>query len=205
MAAVVRGRPVAYRILHVGGGRSPGALRRAGRSHRRRIDGSRGRPASRLGASRRKRSLRVGHHPMVPAEAPFEAVQLDAHDRYRSSAEQPPPLVDARFTLKVSAHHETESAKFVCLLLLHVVVVEERGLDVQFRDECVHPLIGGTNNDRTVLLGPPGYADAVEPRSISGCCIFNGEVPVELLRNDPVEHGFDVDGHDDSLAGGSSP
>ena len=39
--------------------------------------------------------------------------------------------------------------------------------------------------------------DAVQPRLIAGADVRHGEVLVEHLRNDPMEHGFDVDGHDE--------
>ncbi len=149
-------------------------------------------------------ALRVGHHEMVPAETPFKAVHLDAQDRDRAGAEQPPPLFDVPFPLKVGAHDEAESSEFGFLLRLHVVVVEEGGLDVQLRDEGVHPLVTGSDYCCAVLVEGAAHVNTVQPGIVAGADVGHGEVLVEHLTDDPMEHGPDVDGHDDSLSGASS-
>jgi hypothetical protein len=136
---------------------------------------------------------------MVSAETPFEAVQHNAHYRDSAGAEQPAPLFDTRFTLKVGAYDAAELSKQVCLFLFHVVVVEDDGLHVQLGDESVHPLIGGTNDCRPFLFLPADDADRRPQGLVTRSEVLHREVLVEHLRDDPVEHGFDVDGHSDSF------
>ena len=145
-------------------------------------------------------AIPLPHRPMIPAQTPLLAVHLDAQDQIRAPAEQPPPLFDTPSAPKVSTHDEAEPSKLIFLLLLHIAFVKDAGLHVQLGDESVHPHGGGANDCRAVLFDPTDHADRVSRGIIQGSRILHGEVLIEHLSDDPMEHGFDVDSHGDSLA-----
>lgn len=149
---------------------------------------------------------RLAHPPMIPAKTPLVAIHLDDHDRDRTSAEQPPPLFDTPFAAKIGTHNEADPSKLIFLFLLHVILVRDAGcLHIQFGDESVHPHVRGTNDCRSVLFKTTNHADCGAQRIIAGSRIFHGEVLVEHLRDDPMKHGFDIDGHSVSLARANKP
>jgi hypothetical protein len=148
---------------------------------------------------------RLAHRPMIPAKTPLVGIHLDDHDRDRTAAEQPPPLFDTPFAPKIGAHNEAEPSKLIFLVLLHVIFVQNAGLHVQFGDESVHPHVRGTNDCRSVLIKTTDDADCVAQRIIARSRIFHREILVEHLSDDPMKHGFDIDGHSVSLARANKP
>lgn len=138
---------------------------------------------------------------MIPAKTPLLAIYFDDHGRDRASPEQTPPLFDTRFALEIGAHSQADPPELIFLVLLHGVLVRRAGcLHVQFGDESVHPHVGGANDCRSVPFKTTDHADCGAQRIIVGSRIFHGEALVEHLSDDPIEHGFYVDGDGVSLA-----
>jgi hypothetical protein len=56
-----------------------------------------------------------------------------------------------------------------------------------------------------VVIKTTDDADCVAQRIIARSRIFHREILVEHLSDDPMKHGFDIDGHSVSLARANKP
>ena len=64
----------------------------------------------------------------------------------------------------------------------------------------MHPRGRSLNDYRAVLLGTTAHTDRISRRVIVGSRIFHGEVLVEYLSDDSLEHGLGIDAHSASLS-----
>lgn len=85
------------------------------------------------------------------------------------------------------------------IIVFLAVIDQDACLNLQFRNEGLHPHVSGSNDRCAVLAEAAAHLDTVRSVGFVGADAHANEVFVEHLGDDAIEHGLVVGGHDESV------
>lgn len=89
----------------------------------------------------------------------------------------------------------------VLVIVVFLAVVHQNArLDIQFRNEGLHPHVAGSYDRCPTLVVATAHLDTMRAVGLVRADARNGEVFVEHLGDDAIEHCFVVGGHDESIS-----